>query len=142
MWGSVIYGVLLGLGFFLLTRLAPQPAGSLAWWLLVAVQLSWAASITWRRTKLPFATGAMLAGAAGATLIFCAILSGHEFHRLPIRWAVPVYGLMVAIPLCLLIESRAHHANWLLWKKHMEHKTALDILLGRHIPDLGHYGRN
>jgi hypothetical protein len=142
MLGSAMYGLLLGLGFFLLARLAPQPAGSLVWWLLVAGQLAWVASITWRRTKLPFITGAMLIGAAGATLVFCATLSGHEFPWLPIRWAVPVYGLMVAGPLCLFIESRANRGDWLLWKKHMEHKTALDILLGRHIPDLGHHGRN
>jgi hypothetical protein len=142
MLGSVMYGALLGLGFLLLTRLAPQPVGSLAWWLLVAVQLSWGASITWRRTKLAFATGAMLAGAAGATVVVCAILFGHEFPRLPIRWAVPVYGLMVAGPLCLFIESRAHRGDWLLWEKHMEDKTALDILLGRHIPDLRNHVRN
>jgi len=141
MLGSAMYGLLLGLVFVVLTELAPQPIGSLAWWILVAAQLSWGARITWRRTKLPFATAAMVGGATGATLVASAILSGHAFPWLPIAWAVPVYGLMAAGPVCLLIESRVHRDDWLRWSTYMEHSSAFDIMLGRHIPDWRNVGR-
>jgi hypothetical protein len=136
MLGSAMYGVLLAAAFFALTRLAPQPAGSLVLWLLLAGQLSRGAAITWRRTRLPFAMAAMLTGAGAFAILAVATVLGHVFPLLPVGWAVAVYGLIVAGAVCLLIESRVHRRKWSQWKSFMEHKSAWDILLGRHIPDL------
>lgn len=141
MAGSAMYGLLLGAGFYVLTQAAPQPAGALTWWALLAAQLSWGTSVTWRRTRLPFATAAMALGAVGAALMVCATAVGYELTSLPLAWAGPVYGLMVSGALCLLTESRAHPDDWQRWAGYMEHANALDILLGRHIPDLRNSGR-
>ena len=39
MAGSLMYGCVLGLGFFLATKIAPQPAGSVIWWSVLTIQL-------------------------------------------------------------------------------------------------------
>lgn len=130
------YGLFLGVMFFLFHRAFPQPAGAIAWWVLLAAQLSWGARLTWRRTRLPYATGAMVSGVIGASLLVFAMVIGHEWPGLPLGWAVPVFGLMIAGPVCLVIESRRNREAWQRWHEHMEHSSVLDILLGRHIPDL------
>jgi len=140
MVGSAMYGLVLGAGFFALTTLAPQPVGSAVWWSLLAGQLSWGASITWRRTRLPFATAAMLAGAGASAIVAVATVLGYAFSFLPIVWAVPVFGLLALGPVCLLLESRMHPREWSHWGTYMEHKSAWDILLCRHIPDLARGG--
>ena len=136
MLGSAIYGACLGLGFVAVQRLAPQPIGWVVWWAFFAVQLAWASVLTWRRTALPFATTATLLGATTAGLLAVLSAVGFVFPELPLRLAVPVYSLIAAGPLCLLIESRVHRAQWLRWKEYMRAKSALDILLGHHIPNL------
>lgn len=135
MLGSMIYGACLGLGFVAVQRLAPQPIGWVVWWLAFAVQLARGATLTWRRTALPFATAALCLGATAAALIAVLSAAGFIFPDYPLRLAVLVYSLMVAGPLCLLIESRVHRAEWLRWRKDMQAKSAWDILLGRRIPN-------
>jgi hypothetical protein len=136
MGGSVAYSLALGLAFVIFCREAPQPGGSVVFWLAVAVHLSLAASVTWIRTRLPFATVAMSLGVVAAVLIAASAVSGHAFPLLPMEWAFPVYTLLLVAPVCLLIESRAHRREWEHWKAHMQHMSALDILRGRHVPDL------
>ena len=135
MLGSAIYGALLGVGFVAVQRVAPQPIGWVVWWAFFAVQLAWGSVLTWRRTALPFMTGALLVGSATAALLAVLSAAGFVFPALPFRFAVPVYFLMAVGPSCLLIESRLHRREWLRWKEHMQDKSAWDILLGRHIPD-------
>lgn len=136
MFGSLMYGLFLGLSFVVLYQVAPQPGGALVWWSLNAVQLIRGAQMTWRRTRLPFATGAMLAAAVASVLICWATILGHHFPWLPLRWAVPVYALAATGPLCFVIESRVHRRQWRAWGTFMEDKGFVDVLLGRHIPDL------
>lgn len=136
MWGSILYGFFLGVGALLFIQAAPQPAGSLLWWGFFACQLTWGAALCWRRTGLPFATGAMAIAAATAGTLAALAAAGHTFPDLPRPWWGPVAAGLLAGPLLLMVESRVHHAKWKQWKEYMERKNAWDILLGRHIPNL------
>jgi hypothetical protein len=136
MVGSVVYGLVLAVAFVLFCRAAPQPGGSTVFWCALALHLSFIATITWVRTRLPLATAAMGFGSAGAALSAVSAMRGQVFPLLPLEWALPVYGLAIAAPVCLLIESRVHRRQWELWRAHMDQMSALDILRGRHIPAL------
>ena len=136
MWGSAVYGFFLGIGALLFIRAAPQPAGSFLWWGFFGVQLTWGAALCWRRTRLPFATAATAIAAATSCLLAGLAVAGHVFPDLPRAWWVAVGGGMLAASLLLLIESRVHRAKWMQWKQYMERKTAGEILMGRHIPDM------
>ena len=54
MLGSAVYGFFGGIAFVVLTRVAPQPSGSIVWWGFLAGQLTWGAAICWHRTGLPW----------------------------------------------------------------------------------------
>jgi len=136
MLGAKNYGYFLGIACFLLIRVAPQPGGSIVWWSFLAVQLTWGATICWRRTGLPFASAAMGIGAICSALLAVLASAGHVFPDLPIEWWVPVAVLMISSPVCLFVESRVHHAQVLRWRDYMLRKTVWDILTGRHIPRL------
>lgn len=136
MWGSVLYGLFLGVGALLFMQVAPQPAGSLLWWGFFAGQLTWGAALCWRRTGLPFATAAMAIAAATAGMLVALAPVGHTFPDLPSTWWAPVAAGLLAAPLLLMVESRVHRAKWKQWKQYMERKNAWDILVGRHIPNL------
>ncbi len=136
MLGSMMYGILVGLGFYALARVAPQPAGSLLCWSLIAVQLVRGAAITWRRTHLPFATTSMLSAAASASIIATATWSGYTFPLLPITWSISAFGLLAVAGGCMLLESSVHPREWSQWKTFMDGKSVWDIALGRHIPEL------
>jgi hypothetical protein len=71
MGASALYGVFIAIAFGLLTRLAPQPIGSIIFWGFVAAQLAWGAVASWRRMGLPFATSAMAIGAAVSAWLAC-----------------------------------------------------------------------
>src|SRR5471032_1568641 len=115
MSGSAAYGFLLGIGFVLISRVAPQPAGSIVWWSLLAVQLTRGSTICWRRTGLPFASAAMAIGAVESSLLAALAAAGHIFPDLPSAWWVPMGVLMISVPLCLFVESRVHRAQWARW---------------------------
>lgn len=136
MQGSAVYGFFLGVGALLFIQLAPQPLGSILWWGGFATQLTWAAALCWRRTRLPFATAAMAIAAASSGMLTGLAIAGHVFPDLPQSWWAPVGGGLLSSPLLLLIESRVHRGKWLQWKRYMERKNAWDILRGRHIPEL------
>jgi hypothetical protein len=134
MIGSVVYGLVLAAAFLLFCRAAPQPAGAILFWVAVAIHFVFIAGVTWSRTRLPLATAAMTFGAVASALLAVSAVRGQAFPQLPLEWAMPVYALAVAAPLCLLIESRVHPREWDRWRAHMERMNALDIVRGRHIP--------
>ena len=136
MWGARVYGIFIGIGSMLFIRAAPQPAGSILWWGLIASQLTWASTLCWRRTGLPFATAAMVVAAAGSGLLAILALAGYVFPDLPRVWWLPLGALMVSGPLLLLVESRVNRARWMQWKEYAQHMSAWEIFRGRHIPDL------
>ena len=133
---AALYGVTIGIGFVVFTRLMPQPLGSLIYWSFFSVQLSWGAMTCWRRTGLPFATAAMVTGAAMSACLAVLAAMGHPFQALaPESWVLFVGGTVLG-PLFLLIESRANRVKWQQWGRYMENKSFWDIVTGRHIPEL------
>ena len=135
MWGSAAYGCVGFLCFILVTRTAPQPAGSVFWWGFLAVQLTWGAGLCWRRMGLRFAASAMAVGAGMSALLTALAATGHVFPNLPPLWWIPVGSAMAAGPLLFLLESRVHPHEWKRWGEFMEHTNAWDIFTGRHVPD-------
>ena len=125
MVGSLMYGCVLAIGFFLATKIAPQPAGSVLWWSVLTIQLGIAARLCLRRTGLPFC--ALLATLAAA---------GMVYPDLPAAWWPVVGASMVASPTLLLVESRVNRARWNRWRASSQRCSLWDILRGRHIPNL------
>lgn len=133
---SGLYGLLLGAVMMVSTRLAPQPIGSVVFWSLICLQLTWLARICWSRTGLPFATAAMINGSVVSASLVVLALMGQSFPTLaPGSWVLFGFGAAVG-PLFLYIESRVNQEKWREWARHMEHKTPWHVLTGRHIPDL------
>jgi hypothetical protein len=136
MLGSLMYGCVLALGFFVATKIAPQPAGSVLWWSVLTIQLGIAARSCWRRTGLPFVTAAMAIAAASCSLLATLAAAGMVYPDVPAGWWPLVGAGMVAVPSLLLIESRVNRDRWRQWRAFMQRSTAWDILRGRHIPEL------
>lgn len=136
MQGSAVYGACLAVGFVVVQRVAPEPIGWVAVWSFFAVQLGWGAALTWRRTALPFATAAMVTGAVLSCSLAVLAAIGHPYpHLMPESWVLLGGGLVLA-PLFLLLESRTNPSKWKHWARHMESKSAWDILTYRHIPEM------
>jgi hypothetical protein len=135
-WGSAIYGFFLGVGALLFIQIAPQPVGSILWWGFFAGQLTWGAALCRRRTRLPFATAAIVIAAATSGMLTALAAAGHVFPDLPREWWWPVGAGCVSAPLLFLVESRTHRSKWRQWRQYMEPKNAWDIFMGRHIPDM------
>jgi hypothetical protein len=134
------YGLIIVAALFVFTRLMPQPVGSVIYWGLLTVQLSWGAMTCWRRTGLPFATAALVSSAVMSVCLVVLAALSHPFpDLLPESW-VPLGGGMAIGPIFLVIESRVNRAKWKLWAQHMEHKSVWDIVTGRHIPQVRNGG--
>lgn len=131
------YGFYLAIAIFLGTQIAPQPAGSIVIWAFFTAQLAWGSSLVWRRTRLPFATAALVVASATSALITGLALSGTVFPHLSLVWWIPVAIGLVTPGILFLVESRVNREKWTQWKEFTEHKTAWDVFTGRHIPDLG-----
>lgn len=129
------YGLLLGL--VVGTVIATAPGRVLAaLWLILALQLAVAAVVTWRRTRLAFATAAMLTGSGTLMLLAYWTFSGLP---LPERsWPELLYfiALVAAIPAFFWLESHRSAEQWKVWGEAMEKATLKDMLFLRHIPSL------
>ncbi len=130
------YGAFLGISSVLLHHLLAEPTGSIIWWTAVAVQLTWGASLCWRRTGLPFATAAMAIGAATSACLVALAASGHVFPDLPVTWWLPVGAGLLSGPFCFFVESRVNRAKWIQWRAHVERSSVWAMFIGRHIPNL------
>lgn len=117
---SALYGALLGVVWVVVTTFVPQPADAIIFWSLICIQLAWGALICWRRTGLPFATAAMIAGSVVSAGLVVVALIGQPFPNLALAsWVL--FGCVAAVgPLFLLIESRVNPEKWREWKRHME----------------------
>lgn len=135
---SALYGVFIGVAFFVFTRLVPQPVDSVILWSFFGVQLTWFSVTCWRRTGLPFATAAGVTGAVMSTCLVVLAAMGHTFPT-PEAWVVLAGGLVIG-PLFVFIESRVNRAKWAQWARHMEHASVWDIVTRRHIPYLRNVG--
>src|SRR6266542_6007357 len=84
---SAMYGVVIGIGSVVFTRLMPQPMGSIIYWGFFSVQLSCGAVTCWRRTGLAFASAAMVNGAVMSICLVVLAAMGHLFPDLgPASW--------------------------------------------------------
>ncbi|MGV3518929.1 hypothetical protein [Luteitalea sp.] len=131
-----MYGFVLGLAFFLMTKIAPQPTGSVIWWSFLTIQLGIGARLCWQRTGLPFVTTAMTLGALDCALLATFASRGMLYPALPSAWWPLVGSGMVACPTLLFVESRVNRDRWNQWRAFMQRSSVLDILRGRHIPNL------
>lgn len=130
------FGLFLGVAFFVLTKLVPQPAGSVILFGLFALQLSWGAVTCWRRTGLPFLTAALVnAAVMSLCLVVLAVIGRSVYDMAPESWVL-FGGAAVTIPLLNRIESRVNQQKWNELSRHMEHKNVWDVLTGRHFPEL------
>ena len=139
MQAAALYGVLISLASVAFLDIAPQPAGAVVFWTLMAAQLIRGATLCWWRMRLAWAASSMLVGAACAG--YLAVLavsargaadSGHSAIVMSVGW------LTVAL---LFVESRRNPRAWQRWARWMEHQSLLDLVLARHIPVSGHEGR-
>lgn len=130
------YGLSAGLAAGLLLALAPQPAGAVLLWVAVGGQTGIGALLVWRRMRLPYATAALtLATCASAMLVF-VYSRGEGPLTEPVGWAA--LGLLFTSGVLLaVLEPRANPAKWSAWRAVLRESSVRDLLLGRHIPDLG-----
>lgn len=132
----MVYGALVGASGVLLAGPLSPPWGPILWWGVSALQLGMGSVISWRRMGLPFATASMVSGAVTSGMIALLAIQGHRFPFVPRSWWLPLGIGMGATLLCMLIESRLNREKWNAWRKHSRESSALDILLGRHFPNL------
>lgn len=129
------YGLVLGLVMAVLIIVAPQPAGSVVAFTLIAAQAAVGAVVLWRRTGLKYATASLITGAAGAALLAYLAASGAEMLSLS---AGPIAALVLLVAGIVLfgIEARVNPEKWQAWRDCLAGKSVADMLLGRHIPHL------
>ncbi len=136
MRGSLIYGAVGGLTFGALYSSAPTSVLALAI-AAVGVHMAWGARLCWRRTGLPLTSSAIAFGALVMGIAAVCTAGGHRFFLdWPPGWlgaAIVAWGGGMS---CILAEPRVHPREWAAWKRYMSDMSALDILLGRHFPDL------
>lgn len=136
MKAAMLYGLILGIAFPLLTSVAPQPGGSILMWGAIAVQLAWAAALTRERMDLVFSSSAMALGSALAVMVAALYAAGYDLFTFPMPWAAVYWVGVVVVPLTLYVDMFLHPAKWEAWKDHMEDMSIWDMLRFRHIPDL------
>jgi len=134
--GSALYGAVIGIVFLMQLRVAPQPAGSMVYWLLTAIQLASGSVVCWRRTGLPRATAAFAINSATAAGLAVLAALGRVFPDVP-----PQYLLLMALSVfsglgLFFAESRVNRDKWARWSQPAARQRASDIVTVRHIPDL------
>jgi hypothetical protein len=138
---GVQFGLLIVTVMFIVKTFTPQPVGSVLVWAALAVQFAWIGLVTWRRTRLPFASAGMFLGALGMGMV--AFLGGSLSDALSTSTvtALALVVLFVTASLCRLVESQRHPRKWREMKARFEHATISDVITGRHIPNLRHLRR-
>jgi hypothetical protein len=130
------YGLLLAVEMTVLFEIAPQPWGTVALFLVQAVQLVAYTAVTWRRTGLLIPTIGGSAASLASVLLAILYALGYTWQTLPAVWGVPLVLLIALVPVSVIASARVHRPGWNQWKRHMEGMGLLDVLLLRHIPTL------
>lgn len=120
MAASGLYGVVVAAAFWVCVQLAPQPAGSVIYWGLLSLQLTWGALVCWRRTGLPFMTAGLAAGAVTSACLTVIAVMGGLFPNFSAESWVLLGGGLALPPLFFHIESRANRDTWRQVAQHME----------------------
>jgi hypothetical protein len=135
MAGSASYGFLFGIAFVILARVAPQPAGSIVLWLLVAIHLACGSVVCWRRTALPCATAAIAINSATSSGFAVLAALGQVYPDIAPEYLVLAGLGVLSGAVLFFVESRLNRDKWARWKQHAARQTLWDILTVRHIPD-------
>jgi hypothetical protein len=136
----------LKLGFFLalvmalLFRLAPQPAGSVLFWVLLGIQTARGDWIIWRRLRLPW----ILAGGVSALFVSGAMIPisirgldlATMMVALPLAGVVVVWTALLFVPLSLGLEALRNSPEWRAWASRTERATLWEMLTFQHVPDM------
>jgi hypothetical protein len=133
MTASGLYGLWLGIAWFIFTTIAPQPLGSILLFAFFAVQLSWTALTCWRRTGLPFLTLAMAVGSTQFAVLAILAATGHVYLQSSRGWWIVVGAAMIGVPL-VLVEQRVNRAKWARLKEQTKQPSLLDVFMANHIP--------
>jgi hypothetical protein len=132
---SVWYGAIFGISFFI-SRKAPQPAGSIVFWSLMAAHQAWIASIFWRRAALPFATAAYVTGTVVSICFATLAALGRPYPNWTLESWVWFGAITALVVFLLRFESRVNRAKWQRLQQSADQAGLWDILTGRHVPDL------
>ena len=128
---SLILGVVVGV-----VSTMQNTAPSAVLWALLSVQSAVGALVVWRRTDFRF-FAATLAFAAAGSAIFAGLASrGLRPPFVPLAWNACLVSLALASIACLYAESKRRPVEWSQWRQSMKQRSAIDILLARHIPSL------
>lgn len=133
MSGSKVYGVILALLVGTASAVQNQ-AGSVILWSLLSAQNAVGAVVVWRRTGLRFFGMALVLGAVASAFLAGLASHGLQFPFVPLAWIACIGALILVAPFCLYLESRRHPFEWRQLGQSMKQRSALDILLFRHIP--------
>jgi hypothetical protein len=128
------YGAIPFTIFFMLAFWAP--AITLLFCLAHAALLIVGGVTTWRRTRLPYATGSMFMGAAGFIAIAWQAGLDRTFSEVAMMWPRLFLLWAAAGTAVMYLEPLSNKGKWEAWKRHMEHMSFGDMLLMRHIPHL------
>ena len=136
MKAAMLYGLMLGIAFPLLTAVAPQPGGSILMWGAIAIQLAWGAVLTQARMGLFFSSLAMALGSALSIMVVALYATGYDLFTFPMPWAAYYWLGVIVVAITLHLDMFLHPAKREAWRRHMEKVSVWDMLRGRHIPDL------
>jgi len=125
---------------WMLETLLPEPSSTVVLWSCLTVALGTAAVVTWRRTRLPFASFAMAWAAACSTTLAAAGVAGFGWRMLVSENPILTICAVLVFPTMFFIESRRDREAWRRWRERVESSSLRDMLLLRHIPDLRKLG--
>jgi hypothetical protein len=134
--GGSQYGLFLGVAFVAFHFLLPAPAGDIAMWSCIFLQLAQGAILTWRRMRLPLSALSMSIGSVICLIVVGLYARGYTITTLPLGWAIPLGIAFAAMLLMMPIESHFWPEKSRAWREFMRSKSALDVLTGDHFPNM------
>lgn len=131
----MIYGLVLSIVIAWLDWLNSPIVWAL-FWAVAAIQLAIFARLTWQRTRMVWTA----VSGVHASLVACALvpasLAGYTLHNLPSPWNVVFWINVFAVPALLVISWTLDRGKHRQWKEFQRHKSLLEMLRFRHIPNL------
>jgi hypothetical protein len=134
------YGLFMAGVMFVLTQVAPQPAGSIAFWTALTVQAAFGGWIIWRRLRLRwFGLGAVSALCLSLVMI---PISARGLNLATIATELPLWAVgaiwlgVLFVPLSVGLESWRNTPEWRAWSARGERATLWEVITLRHVPDM------
>lgn len=125
---------------WMLETLLPEPSGTVVLWSCLTVALGTAAVVTWRRTRLPFASLAMAWAATASAALAAAGVAGVSWRTLVSENPIFTICAVLMCPTMFFIQARRDREAWRRWRERVESSSLRDMLLLRHIPNLRNPG--